>query len=99
MSGGAGHIADMNNRLKQNRAQRPSNKAKFKGANRPQVYDQKSPSAQRPIFQQPDEKKLQVILDKIRLQAVKSHKRETMVSFLLLLFTVLALILFFYWIR
>lgn len=34
MSHGAGHILDMINRLKQNRALRPSNRQKFKERNR-----------------------------------------------------------------
>jgi len=34
MSHGAGHILDMINRMKQNRALRSSNKQKFKGNNR-----------------------------------------------------------------
>jgi hypothetical protein len=33
MSGGAGHIADMNNRMKQNRSMKTSNKPKFKSNN------------------------------------------------------------------
>jgi len=35
MSGGGGHMADMNNRMRQNRARKTSNKEKFKGRNRP----------------------------------------------------------------
>lgn len=38
MGFGAGHILDMNNRIKQNRAQRPSNREKFKGKNREGIY-------------------------------------------------------------
>ncbi|RFC53908.1 hypothetical protein DXU93_10190 [Brumimicrobium aurantiacum] len=34
MGFGAGHMQDMNNRLKQNRAQRSSKRSKFKGNNR-----------------------------------------------------------------
>ena len=34
MSGGAGHVADMNNRMKQNRSMKTSNKPKFKSNNR-----------------------------------------------------------------
>ena len=34
MSHGAGHILDMINRMKQNRALRPTNRQKFKGNNR-----------------------------------------------------------------
>lgn len=35
---GAGHVQDMNNRMKRNRAQRPSNKSKFKKSNRNTKY-------------------------------------------------------------
>lgn len=38
MGSGAGHVMDMNNRLKQNRAQRPSKRAKFKENNRDAIY-------------------------------------------------------------
>ncbi len=38
MSFGAGHIMDMINRIKQNRAQRPSNRSKFKENNRDGIY-------------------------------------------------------------
>lgn len=38
MSFGAGHIQDMINRIRQNRAQRPSAKAKFKEHNREVIY-------------------------------------------------------------
>ena len=35
---GAGHIQDMNNRMKQNCAIRPSKKSKFKSNNRGTIY-------------------------------------------------------------
>lgn len=38
MGFGAGHIQDMNSRLKQNRELRPSNRQKFKGKNRQAIY-------------------------------------------------------------
>jgi hypothetical protein len=35
---GSGHVQDMNNRIKQNRAQRPSKRPKFKENNRENIY-------------------------------------------------------------
>jgi len=37
-----GHVFDMINRMKQNRAQRPSNRAKFKENNRTLIYSKDS---------------------------------------------------------
>lgn len=39
-----GHVFDMINRMKQNRAQRPSNRAKFKENNRTLIYSKDSKS-------------------------------------------------------
>ena len=58
MSFGAGHIQDMNNRMKQYRSQRTSNKPKFKG-NKREVFSQGS--SLKPKFKKVCEEKLNLI--------------------------------------
>lgn len=72
MGNGAGHILDMINRLKQNRAMRPSNKAKFKENNRETIY-----SKRRKIkFKTVPKEKLEEIKNQIRAQAKSERKKE-----------------------
>lgn len=72
MSYGAGHILDMINRLKQNRAIRPSNKAKFKEHNRETIY-----SKRRKIkFKTVPKEKLEEIKNQIRARAKSERKKE-----------------------
>ena len=72
MSYGAGHILDMINRLKQNRAIRPSNKAKFKEHNRETIY-----SKRRKIkFKTVPKEKLEEIKIQIRARAKSERKKE-----------------------
>lgn len=72
MSYGAGHILDMINRLKQNRAIRPSNKAKFKEHNRETIY-----SKRRKIkFKTVPKEKLEEIKKQIRARAKSERKKE-----------------------
>ena len=72
MSYGAGHILDMINRLKQYRAIRPSNKAKFKEHNRETIY-----SKRRKIkFKTVPKEKLEEIKNQIRARAKSERKKE-----------------------
>ena len=72
MSHGAGHILDMINRLKQNRAIRPSNKSKFKEHNRETIY-----SKRRKIkFKTVPKEKLEEIKNQIRARAKSERKKE-----------------------
>ena len=72
MSYGAGHILDMINRLKQNRAIRPSNKAKFKEHNRETIY-----SKRRKIkFKTVPKEKLEEIKNQIRARAKSERKKK-----------------------
>ncbi len=47
---GSGHVQDMNNRIKQNRAQRPSKRPKFKENNRENIYQVSNKKINRPNF-------------------------------------------------
>ncbi len=87
MSHGAGHILDMINRLKQNRAIRPSNKAKFKEHNRETIY-----SKRRKIkFKTVPKEKLEKIKNRIRAQ-VKSEKKKEAIIYLACIAFVLAML-------
>ena len=69
---------DMINRLKQNRAQRPSNRAKFRENNREGIYTtHKEPS--KPQFKAVSKSTLQAIKKQIRKRALLQHKKERLV--------------------
>jgi hypothetical protein len=77
MSGGAGHLADMNNRMKQNRSIRTSQKSQFKTnindsivlSNKPDILNFKKVSNQ----------KLTQVKDKIKKKAKLERKRERII--------------------
>ncbi len=78
MSYGAGHVMDMINRMKQNRAQRPSNRQKFKENNRDGIYSTDK-KAERPNFKTVPEKKLTEIKKRIRERAKSERKKERLI--------------------
>ncbi len=68
-------IQDMNNRIKQNRAQRPSKRAKFKGNNRKLMYPTgKKPEG--PLFNTLPKEALIELKNQIRKRAEKEKKHE-----------------------
>lgn len=73
MAFGAGHVQDMNNRIKQNRAQRPSKRPKFKEHYRQGIFstEKKSP---RPSFKTVASKELARIKHQIKTKAM-NHRR------------------------
>jgi hypothetical protein len=74
MSFGAGHMMDMNNRIKQNRAQRPSNRGKFKENNRSTIHAN-SEITKRPQFVSIPGKELDEIKLLIRQRAKKEQRK------------------------
>ncbi len=74
MSFGAGHIQDMNNRMKQNRAQRPSNRAKFKDNNREAIFTD-SDIPKKPIFESVSEEDLNKIKLQIQDRAIRERQK------------------------
>lgn len=78
MGYGAGHVMDMINRMKQNRAQRPSNRAKFKENNREGIYSTNKKS-KRPNFKTVSEKELNKIKKQIRERAKIERKKERLI--------------------
>ncbi|PID71245.1 MAG: hypothetical protein CR985_00810 [Flavobacteriales bacterium] len=98
MSYGAGHIMDMINRMKQNRAQRPSNRLKFKENNRNRIYSSDKES-QQPIFKTVPEKELIEIKKRIRKRAKAEQKKERIVFGVLILFGIILLIVILIWLN
>ncbi|WP_019037297.1 hypothetical protein [Psychroflexus tropicus] len=91
MSFGAGHMQDMNNRLKQNRAQRPSQRKKFKENNREGIHSKekasKATSLKTFTAQEIEMSKLQV-----RKKALAQRKKLQVFYAVSLVFTVLVFI-------
>ncbi|MBS3992983.1 MAG: hypothetical protein KGZ87_04625 [Bacteroidetes bacterium] len=85
MSYGAGHVIDMINRMKQNRDQRPSKRAKFKENQREPIYtsSQKSTIAN---FKTVPEKELNKMKTIIRQRAKTESKRELIILGFLFLY-------------
>ena len=70
-----GHVFDMINRMKQNRAQRPSNRAKFKENNRTLIYSKDSKS--NPLqFKTVSEEELNKIKTQIRKRSKTKRIKE-----------------------
>ena len=95
---GAGHVMDMINRMKQNRAQRPSNRSKFKENNRDGIYssDKKSP---KPNFKTVPEKELIEIKNWIRKRAKTEQKKERIIIGIFILFGIISLIGILLWLK
>lgn len=91
---GSGHVQDMNNRIKQNRAQRPSKRPKFKENNRENIYSDSDKKVNRPTFKTVPEEELIKILKNIRQSAENERKRE-LISYGIFFFTGLAIIISF----
>ncbi|WP_369995034.1 hypothetical protein [Winogradskyella sp.] len=71
---GAGHVLDMINRMKQNRAQRPSNRDKFKQNNREGIYSYEV--KEKPKFKTVSKEELLKIKEQIKANAKKQRKKE-----------------------
>jgi len=70
-----GTIQDMNNRIKQNRAQRPSKRPKFKGNNCEIIYSKEKKSKPL-IFKTVPEERLTEIKKQIKKLSKKNQKEE-----------------------
>ncbi len=91
MSYGAGHILDMINRIKQNRAQRPSNRAKFKESFRERIYSTAKKS-ERPNFKTVSERELIEIKNQIRTRANAKQKKDQIIYGIFLVCGLIAMI-------
>ena|SRR5690606_33135782 len=90
----AGHAFDMINRMKQNRAQRPSNRVKFKENNREAIYSESDKNQIRPNFKAIPEKELTKIKKEIQERAKAEQKREKIFYGIFFACGIIALILF-----
>jgi cobalamin biosynthesis Mg chelatase CobN len=94
---GAGHVQDMNNRLRQNRAQRPSKRAKFKDHNRDNIYSSSEGTYQALKFKTVPKEKLAEIKKQIKHRAKKEQKKEWIVITVLVVLVLIAAISIIWW--
>jgi CRISPR/Cas system CSM-associated protein Csm2 small subunit len=95
---GTGHVQDMNNRIKQNRAQRPSKRHKFKENNRGAIYSSSEHEDQNLKFKTVSEEKLTEIIKRIRKRAKKERQKEGIVLGVLGIIVIITAISIFQWI-
>ncbi len=93
---GSGHVQDMNNRLRQNRAQRPSKRAKFKDHIRENIYSSSQHNKQSVMFKTVSEEKLAEIKNQIRKRAKNERKKEWSVLGVLVILLLITTILIFW---
>ena len=74
-------IYDMNNRVKQNRNMRPSNRAKFQGSNRDLIYA-KAKKEKRSSFKKFSDFQVKKAIDNIRKEAKSKRLRELILLFI-----------------
>ena len=86
MSGGAGHIADMNNRMRQNRAMKASNKPKFKSGNRDLNFDTKN--SKKLFFKKVSKRELNKIKSQIQQDLKKDRTKQLFVFILSVLISI-----------
>lgn len=94
---GSGHVQDMNNRIKQNRAQRPSKRPKFKENNRENIYSDSDKKVNRPTFKTVPEEELIEILKNIRERGEKERKREFQIYRIFFLMGLVLIIMLLIW--
>ncbi|MCK0156277.1 hypothetical protein MWU65_03745 [Cellulophaga sp. F20128] len=87
---GAGHVIDMNNRMRQNRSMTSSNRQKFQGSNRELDFSIKNTTEL--SFKVISEKELAGIKNTIRSKAKASQRREVIIFSGVLLSALIVLI-------
>ncbi len=97
MGFGAGHIQDMNSRIKQNRELRPSNRQKFKGKNRQPIYSKSNENSLNLISV--SKKELSEIKKYNSERAKMEQKRMQIIYGIFLLCTLIAIIGFLIWVN
>lgn len=81
----------MNNRINQNRAQRPSKRAKFKENNRQVIYPTNKETVQSDIKSIPEKEQARLI-KQIRERAFSKRRKERLIFGIILLFGTIAFI-------
>lgn len=89
---GAGHVADMNNRVRQNRSIKSSNRARFKD-NRGTIYSDSVPTLTKLDFKKVSKIELRKIKEEIKNRALKDRTRETYIFLSLVIVLLVILIL------
>nr|WP_321226528.1 hypothetical protein [uncultured Psychroserpens sp.] len=84
MSFGSGHVMDMISRMKQNRAQRPSKKSKFKENNRQTIYSKKDKLISNTKFKTVSKTELAAIKKQIVINA-KARKLKHKILYTILI--------------
>jgi hypothetical protein len=92
MSGGAGHIADMNNRMKQNRSMKASKKPKFKSNNRDLNFSKSK--SEKLTFQKVSKHELIHLKKRIKRKAESERKKERIIIALTTLILIIILTIF-----
>jgi hypothetical protein len=95
---GAGHVMDMINRMKQNRAMRPSQRAKFKEHNREAIYATEE-KRQPPTYKTVSESELKAIKAQIRTRAKTTQKKDRLFYGIFFTFWLILLTAFLIWIN
>lgn len=91
MSYGSGHVFDMINRMKQNRALRGSNRQKFK-KNSSHLY--KTQKSESPFLKKYSKEKIEQVRSEIINKANKINKKQEIVFWSFITFGVIFIILF-----
>lgn len=89
---GAGHILDMINRSKQNRAQRPSQRRKFKDYRKDGIV---TVNIKNPKFKTVSERELKSIKNRIKTSA-KEEQQTLMIRRILVFFTIIIVFVLLY---
>lgn len=85
------NIQDMNNRIKQNRDQRPSKRPKFKENNR-EVINSSEKKSNKPVFKTVSEKELLEIKKRIGNRAKVEQRKERTIYLILFALGLIAII-------
>ena len=88
MTGGAGHVRDMQNRARQNRSLRASQKDKFKASSRDLIYSKGK--SEKWKFKDISKEKLDEIKKNIRKKARKERKRERIIILIIVLIIIIS---------
>lgn len=89
MSGGAGHVRDMQNREKQNRSMRASQRTKFKSNESNLLYAESEPVEW--DFEEVSKEELEVIKEGIRIRAKKEQTKERLIILLMVIIIIATL--------
>ena len=91
MSGGAGHVMDMNNRMKQNRSMKTSNRKKFKSNNRDLSFS--NTQSKKLNFKKVSEEELEQIKNVIRLRSKKAQQKNNLILLTIVLIVFVSIII------